>query len=77
MKAKITSRPKAKARPRTRTEPELTEREVDAFIARNRDALNASIRKSRAEAAQGIFARRSITQIIADGRKRAQVKKKT
>ncbi len=44
--------------------------DVDAVIARNRDALNASIRISREEVARGIQATRTIDDIIADGRKR-------
>jgi hypothetical protein len=32
---------------------------VDAFIARNRDALNESTRRSREEAAEGRFAART------------------
>ncbi|MCC7266241.1 MAG: hypothetical protein IT546_02750 [Caulobacteraceae bacterium] len=50
------------------TDPE--EAEVDAYIARNRDALNASIRRSRREVAEGIGDPRSIDEIITDGRNR-------
>ena len=44
--------------------------DVDAFIARNREALNASIRCSRAEVGKGVQSSRTIDEIIADGRKR-------
>jgi len=44
--------------------------DVDKVIARNRDALNASIRKGREEMAGGAQATRTINDIIADGRKR-------
>ena len=44
--------------------------EVDTFISRNRDELNASIRRSREEVAGGAHAERSIDEIIADGLKR-------
>jgi len=44
--------------------------DVDSFIARNRDELNASIRHSRAEVGKGIQSTRTIDDIIADGRKR-------
>jgi|GEM_PF-3518525 hypothetical protein len=44
--------------------------QVDGFIARNRDGLNASIRLSRSELDRGAAAGRSIGQIIADGRRR-------
>jgi hypothetical protein len=43
---------------------------VDAFIGRNRVALNASIRRSRDEVAQGVQSTRTINDIISDGRKR-------
>jgi len=45
------------------------ERDVQGFIARNRDALNASIRKSRAEIARGKVSKKSMNDIIAEGRK--------
>jgi len=44
--------------------------DLDGFIARNRDALNASIRRARAEAPDNRQDSRSISDIIADGRKR-------
>ena len=49
---------------------DLTEAQIDAFVARNRDALNESIAQSRAEVAQGIYSKRTVAEIIADGRKR-------
>jgi len=42
--------------------------EVDAFVERNRGPLNASIRRSRAELAEGVQARRTIDDIVKDGR---------
>jgi hypothetical protein len=51
-------------------EPEESHQsEVDAFIARNQEALNASIRRSRGEMSRGLQSRRTIDDIIADGRK--------
>jgi len=44
--------------------------EAAEYIARNRDALNASIRRSRQEVAEGKVSSKSIDQIIADGRRR-------
>jgi hypothetical protein len=44
--------------------------QVDGFIARNREALNASIRQSRGELEHGDTSGRGIDQIIADGRRR-------
>jgi len=44
--------------------------DVDRVIARNRDALNASIRRSRGEIERGVQATRTISDIISDGRKR-------
>jgi antitoxin ParD1/3/4 len=44
--------------------------EMDAFIARNRDALNASIRRGRKEVAEGKMSSRTIDDIIAEGRKK-------
>lgn len=47
--------------------------DVDAFVARNREALNQSIKQSRREVAQGLQATRTVDDIIADGRKRRGV----
>ena len=44
--------------------------DVDSFMARNRDELNASIRRSRAEVDNGVQSTRAISDIIAAGRKR-------
>ena len=44
--------------------------EVDAFVARNRDALNASIHRGRKEVAEGNLPTDTIEDIIAEGRKR-------
>ena len=44
--------------------------QVDGFIARNRDALNDSIRRSRKEVEKDIYSTRSIDDIISDGRRR-------
>jgi hypothetical protein len=44
--------------------------DVDAFIARNRDELNASILRSRAEMAKDVQSTRTVNDIIAAGRKR-------
>lgn len=43
---------------------------VDAYIARNRTALNASIKKSRAEIAKGKASMKSIDDIVTEGRAR-------
>lgn len=77
MKTKALSKARSKSsKVVTPAEPELSERSVDGFIARNRDALNASIKKSRQETAEGVFGRRTIAQIIADERRRARAKNK-
>ena len=44
--------------------------EIDAFVARNRDVLNASIAQAREEFARGIVSDKTIEEIIAAGRKR-------
>ena len=49
---------------------ELHQADVDAFIARNRDVLNESIRISRAEVARGIHSKRAVADIVAAGMKR-------
>jgi hypothetical protein len=43
---------------------------VDDFIARNRDALNASLRAVREDTAKGLVSKRSIDDVIAQGRRR-------
>ena len=43
---------------------------VDGYISRNRDVLNASIRKSRKEIAEGRVSSKSIGEIISEGRRR-------
>ena len=53
---------------------ELSRDQVDAFIARNREALNDSFNESVAELDQGIFSNRTITDVIADGHKRHGIK---
>ena len=49
---------------------ELHQPEIDAFIARNREVLNESIRRSLDELARGIVSERTIQDIIADGMRR-------
>ena len=49
---------------------ELHQADVDAFVDRNREALEESIAVSRAEVAQGIYSKRSVDDIIAVGMKR-------
>ncbi len=49
---------------------ELHQPEIDAFIARNRDVLNESIRQSLDELGRGIVSERTIQDIIADGMRR-------
>lgn len=44
--------------------------DVDAFIERNQGPLNDSIRRSRAELAKGVTARRTIGRIIEDARRK-------
>ena len=46
--------------------------DVEDFIARNRDTLNASIRQSRADVAAGRISTKSVDDIIAEGRKRRE-----
>jgi hypothetical protein len=49
---------------------ERHENQVDEFIARNRPALNKSIRQSRKELAEGVHSSRTFDQIVAEGRGR-------
>jgi hypothetical protein len=57
--------------PRPAVEAEARhEADLDGFVGRNRDALNASIRRSREELGQGVHSGRTVGAIIADGRKR-------
>ena len=49
---------------------ELRQGEVDAFVMRNREALDTSIRRSRSEIGKGVQSSRTIDQIVANGRKR-------
>lgn len=49
---------------------ELHEPEIDAFIARNRDVLNESIRQSLDDLERGVVSQRTIQDIIADGMRR-------
>ena len=44
--------------------------EVDDFLSNNRDALNASIKHSREELAKGNISKKSIDDIISEGRKK-------
>jgi hypothetical protein len=44
--------------------------EVDDFVGRNREALNASIRRSRKQLAEGDMPPDTIDDIIAEGRRR-------
>lgn len=44
--------------------------EIDAYVARNREALNKSIVNGRKELAAGTISTKSIEDIIAEGRRR-------
>ncbi|MGD0865012.1 MAG: hypothetical protein ABSA49_05600 [Rhizomicrobium sp.] len=44
--------------------------QVDGYVARNRDALNESIRRSRQEFVEGKISAKTFDDIIAEGRKR-------
>jgi hypothetical protein len=44
--------------------------DVGDYIRRNRDALNASIKRSRGEIAKGKHADRNMSEIIAEGKAR-------
>jgi hypothetical protein len=44
--------------------------QVDGYVARNRNALNESIRRARQEFAEGKVSTKSFSDIIAEGRKR-------
>ena len=44
--------------------------EVGNYIHRNRDALNASIKRSREEIARGKYSKKSVSGIIAEGKSR-------
>jgi len=49
---------------------ELHQPEIDAFIARNRDVLNESIRRALDERERGIVSKLSIQDLIADSLRR-------
>jgi hypothetical protein len=49
---------------------ELHQPEIDAFITRNRDVLNESIRRSLDELERGVVSQLTIQDIIADGMRR-------
>jgi hypothetical protein len=49
---------------------ELHQPEIDAFIARNREVLAESIRRSLDELERGVVSQRTIQDIIADGMRR-------
>ena len=53
---------------------ELYTDQVDAFVARNRDALNESFNESIAELDAGVFSPRTIADVISDGHRRHGVK---
>ena len=48
----------------------FAETDVDALISDREDDLNASIKKARLEVKSGVYSRRSVKQIAADGAKR-------
>jgi hypothetical protein len=54
------------------TEPDLSETEIADFIARNSDALNASIEAAHAELSAGLISTLSMDEIIARGRASSQ-----
>ena len=66
----MASGPKQAAHPPPEPEQELSEAQVDAFISRNREALDESIRQAREQFARGEVSKRTIADIIADGRRR-------
>ncbi len=69
--AMVTRQPPAKvATPLSVEDDERHGDQVDGYIARNRDALNASISKSRKELADGKVSAKSIDDIIAEGRRK-------
>jgi predicted RNase H-like nuclease (RuvC/YqgF family) len=44
--------------------------QADDYVSRNRDALNASIQRSRKEISEGKVSSKSVETIIAEGRRR-------
>jgi hypothetical protein len=48
----------------------FAEADVDALVAEREDDLNASIKQARTEVKKGVYSRRSVKQIAADGAKR-------
>jgi hypothetical protein len=50
--------------------PELSEADVDAWVERNREALNASLQVARDQLARGEGVELNIEDIIAEGRAR-------
>jgi uncharacterized protein (DUF885 family) len=53
---------------------ELSEADVDAFVAEHRDALNESIKRARADVKKGIHSPRSVKEIAAAGLKKLRSK---
>ena len=66
-------KPKIGATPRPLLPVEDDERhrgDADGFLTRNRDALDASIRRSRKQIAEGEISSKTIEDIITEGRRK-------
>jgi len=75
IKSKVTKAVRGRARRASKSDVSIEDDEryrdqVDGYISRNRDSLNASIRKSRKEIAEGRVSSKSIGEIISEGRRR-------
>jgi antitoxin ParD1/3/4 len=55
--------------------PELSEADIDAWIERNREALNASLQVARDQLARGEVDTRTFEEIIAEGKRRHLAKR--
>ena len=68
LKMKKVGRKGPVAKPRVRAG--ISEADVDAFVAEHEQALNASIKRGRAEVKKGIYSTRSVKDIAVAGTKR-------
>ena len=55
---------------RRQADADLSEADVDAFVAGHREELNASIKRARAEVKKGIHSARTVKDIAAAGLKK-------
>lgn len=75
MNVKATKRTiKSRQSPMAVEDDERHTKEFSDFVGRNRKALNASIAKAREDAARGQVSKKSIKDIVSEGRRRHATK---